>query len=86
MNKNWSRTTFLMQAHSSTNFDIKGCYEKEIWFNGACSINNLPAVKDATYVINLNKCANIGNHLVAIYFKNSGATYFHSFSIDYNRY
>ena len=46
----------------------------EIWFNGIYSRNNLPAAKDAPYVINPNKYANIGNTFVAIYFKDSNAT------------
>ena len=56
----------------------------EIWFNGIYSRNNLPAAKDAPYVINPNKYANIGNTFVAIYFKDSNATQFDSLGIGYN--
>ena len=74
-----------MRVHSSVNLDIKSYYEKETWFNSVYSGYNLPTVKDATYAINSNKYANIENHWVAIYFKNSDTTYFDTFSIDYKR-
>ena len=38
-----------------TNFEIKRFYQKEPKSDGFYSRNNLPKIKDETYVINLDK-------------------------------
>ena len=47
------------------------------------SKNNFPKIKDRAFVINLDECANIGTHWVAISVKNDLAIYFGSFGIKY---
>ena len=42
-----------MPPHHLTNFKIQKYYKKEPKFNGICSRNNLPKIKDGAYEINL---------------------------------
>ena len=44
-----------MSSHTSINFETQKYYQNEPKFNGAYSINNLPKIKDETYVINLDE-------------------------------
>ena len=44
-----------MPSHPLTNFEAQKYHQKEPKFNGICSRNNLPKIKDGTYVINLYK-------------------------------
>ena len=39
-----------MPPHSLTNFEIQKYYQNEAKFNGVYSRNNLPKIKDGTYV------------------------------------
>ena len=76
-----------MPPHSLTNFEIQKYYQNEPKFNGVYSKNNLPKIKDGTYVINLDKLKSIGTHWIALYVNgNSGsascnAIYFDSFAV-----
>ena len=38
-----------------TNFEIQKYYQNQPKFNGVYSRNNLPKIKDGTFVINLNE-------------------------------
>ena len=51
-----------MLHHPLTNFEIQKYYQNEPKFNGAYSRNNLPKIKDAACVINLNEFKSIGTH------------------------
>ena len=59
-----------MAPYHLTNFEIQKNYQKDTQlssqnepkFNGAYSRNNLPKIKDAAYVINLDKYESIGTH------------------------
>ena len=74
-----------------TNFKIQKYYQNDAGlssknkpkFNGVLSKNNFPKIKDRAYVINLDECANIGTHWVAISVKNDLATYFDSFGVEH---
>ena len=44
-----------MSSHLLTNFEIQKYYQNEPRFNGVYSRNNLPRIKDGTYVINLGE-------------------------------
>ena len=46
---------FEMPLCLLTNFEIKRFYQKEPKSDGFYSRNNLPKIKDETYVINLDK-------------------------------
>ena len=50
-----------MQPHPLTNFDIQK-YQNKPRFNGVYSRDNLPKIKDGTYIINLDVYFDIGTH------------------------
>ena len=54
-----------MPSHSLTNFEIQKYYQDEPNFNGVCSRNNLPKIKDGAYVINLDEFSSIGTDWIA---------------------
>ena len=51
-----------MPPHLLTNFEIQKYYQNEAKFNGVYSRNNLPKIKNGTYVINLDEYKAIGTH------------------------
>ena len=72
-----------MPPHPLTNFEIQKYYQKEPKFNGACSTNNLPKIKDRTYVINIDEFKSIGTHWIALHANNNNVTYFDSFGDEH---
>ena len=56
-------------------------YQNEPRFDGVCSRNNLPKIKDRAYIINLDEYSDIGTHWFALHVHNN-VTYFHSFSVE----
>ena len=52
----------LMSAHLWTNFKIRKYYQKKSKFNGVCSRNNLPKMKDGKYVVTLDDYESAGTH------------------------
>ena len=52
-------------------------------FNGVYSRDNLPKIKDGTYVINLDEYSDIGSHWVALYLQNNNVTYLDSFGVEH---
>ena len=51
-----------MLTHPLTNFEIQKYYQNEPKFNGVYWGNNLPKIKDAAYVTNLDKFRLIRTH------------------------
>ena len=51
-----------MLSHFLTNFEIQRFYENKPKFDGVCSRNNLPKIKNGTYVINLDEFKPTGTH------------------------
>ena len=75
---------FLMPPHPLTNFEVQKHYKNERTFNGVFSRNNLPAkIKDGTYVINLDKYADVGTHSIALFCNKNETVYFDSFSFEH---
>ena len=82
-----------LPAHPLTNFEIQEYYQNEPRFNGVFSRDNLPnnirpkrlgsAVKNGTYVINLDEYHDIGTHWVALYVNNKTTIYFDSFGVEH---
>ena len=73
-----------MQPHLLTNFEIIKYYENESRFNGVYSRDNLPRIKDGTYVINLDEDSDIGTHWISLWVNNSNnVTYFNSFRVEH---
>ena len=64
--------------------------ENEPRFNGVYSRDNLPKIKDGTYVINLDEYSDIGTHWVALWVSkasrkdvDNNVTYFDSFGVEH---
>ena len=81
-----------MPSHLLTNFEIQKYYQNEpdlIESIGVYSRNNLPKIKNGTYVINLDGCKSIRTHWIALYVNDDngsafyGATYFDSFETEH---
>ena len=77
-----TRAGFLMLPHPLTNFEIQKYYQNEPKFNGIYSRNNLPKIKEATYVINLDEYKSIVTYWIALYANAENLTYFDSFGLD----
>ena len=65
-----------MPPHPLTNFEIQKYYQNESRFNGVYSRDNLPKIKDGSYVIYFDEYSDIGIHWVALYVHNNDVTYF----------
>ena len=72
-----------MLPHSLTNFELQKYYQNEPKFNGVYSRNNLPEIKDGTYVINLDEFKPIGTHWMAWYVNGNNIIYFNSFGVEH---
>ena len=56
-----------MPSHPLTSFEIQNYYQNEPKFIGVYSRNNLPKMKEGSYVINIDKFKSIGTHWIALY-------------------
>ena len=56
-----------MPPHPLINFEIQKYYQNKSRFNGLCSRNKLPEIKDGAFVINLNEYKSIRTHWIALY-------------------
>ena len=75
---------FLMPPHLLTKFEIQKYYQNEPRFKVVYSRNNLPKkIKDGTYVINLDKYADLGTHRIALFCNRSEIVYFDSFAVKH---
>ena len=72
-----------MLPYSLTNFELQKYYQNEPKFNGVYSRNNLPEIKDGTYVINLDEFKPIGTHWMAWYVNGNNIVYFNSFGVEH---
>ena len=66
-----------------TNFEIQKYYQNEPKFNGVCSRNNLPKIKDGPYLINLNEFKSIGTHPIALYVNGNNIIHFDSLGVEH---
>ena len=72
-----------MPPHLLTNFKIQKYYHNLTRFSGVYSRDNLPKIKDAAYVINLDEHSDIGTHWTALYVLNNDVTYLDSFGVEH---
>ena len=72
-----------MLPHPLTNFEIQQYYQNEPKYNGVYSKNNLPKIKDKTYIINLDEYESRGTHWIALYVNAKNAIYFDSFGVKH---
>ena len=56
-----------MRHRVLASFEIQEYYQNEPKFNGVKSRNNLPKIKDETYVINIDKYKTVRTHWIALY-------------------
>ena len=71
-----------MLPHPLTNFEMQKNYQKEPKSEGVYLKNNIPKIKDETYVINLDEYKSITTHLIVLYVNGDNVTYFGSFKIE----
>ena len=69
--------------HPLTNFETQKYYSNKPKFNGVCSINNLPKIKNGSYVINLDDFRSIGTECIALYVNSHNIIYFESFGVEH---
>ena len=72
-----------MLPHSLTNFEIQICYKNEPKFNGVYLKNNLPKIKDDTYVISPDEYKSMGTYWIALYVNAENIAYFDSFGVEH---
>ena len=72
-----------MPPNTLTKFEIQKYYQNEPKFNGVYSRNNVPKIKDGTYVINLDEFKSIVTHWIALYVKGKNIIYFDSFEVEH---
>ena len=72
-----------MPTHPFTNFEIQKYYWKESNLNGVYSRNNLPKIKEGTFIINLYQYESIETHSVALYVNDNNVTYFDIFGVEH---
>ena len=72
-----------MSSHPLTNFEIQKYRQNEPKFNGVHSRNNLPKIKDGTYVINLDEYESIETHWITLYVHDNNVTYFDCFGVEH---
>ena len=71
-----------MPPHPLTNFEIQKYSQNEPKFICAYSRNNLPKIKDGSYVLNLNQFKSIGFHWIAVYVNANSIVYFDNFGVE----
>ena len=61
----------------------KKFYQNEPKFNGFCSRNDLPIIKDMAYIINFDELESVETHWIALYVSGDNVAYFYSFGVEY---
>ena len=71
-----------MPPRTLTNFEIQK-YQNQTRFNGVYFKDNLPKIKDGTYVINLDEYSDIETHWIALYVQKNDVIYFDTFGVEH---
>ena len=58
-------------------------YQNEPKFNDVFSRDNIPKIKDGTYIINLDEYSDTGTHWIPLWVNNNDVTYFDSFGVEH---
>ena len=66
---------------NATNSEIQKYYQNKRKFHGVYSRNNLPKLKDVTYVINLDEFRSVGTHWIALNVDSNNAIHFDGFGV-----
>ena len=73
----------LTSLYLLTNSEIQKFYQNQPKIKGFYSRNNLPKIKDGTYIINLDEYKSIGTQWIALYVNVDIVSYFDSFGVKY---
>ena len=74
----------MIPPHPLTNFKIQKYSQNEPRFNGVFSRDSLPnKIKDGVFVINLDKHADIGTHLIALFCTEIEVIYFDRYGVEH---
>ena len=65
-----------MLSFPLNNSKIQNYYQNEPKFNGVYSRNNLPKIKDVTYIINPDEFKSIGTHWIALHVNGNNIAFF----------
>ena len=66
-----------------TNSKIQNYYQNEPKFNGVYWRNNLPKIKDGTYIINPDEFKSIGTHWIALHVNGNNIAFFLGFGVEH---
>ena len=72
-----------MLPHPLINFEIQKYFQNKPKFNGVCSRNDLPKIKDGAYVINLDEYKSTRTHRIVFYANGNNLTYLDSFEVEH---
>ena len=72
-----------MLSHPLTNFEIQKYYQSQLKVNGVYSRNNLPKIKDGTYLSNIDEHESIVTHRIALYGNVEYVIYFDIFGVEH---
>ena len=73
-----------MLSHPLTNFEIQRSYQNQPKFNEVSSRNNFPkTIKNGTYAINLDECADLGTHWIALFCNRNEIFYLDNFGVEH---
>ena len=72
-----------MPPHPLTNFVKQKYYQNEPKLDRVCSKNNLPKIKDGTYIVNLDGHESVGAHWIALSVNGDKLTHFDSFGVEH---
>ena len=72
-----------MPRYPLKSFEIQKYYQNEPKFNGVYWRNNLPKIKNRTYLINLNEHESIGTHWIDLYVNRNNIIYFDIFGAEH---
>ena len=72
-----------MPNHPLSNFEIQKYHQNEPRFNGVYSRDNLPKLKDRTYVINFDEYSDIETYLIVLYVLKNNVTYYEIFGVEH---
>ena len=73
----------IVLRHSLSNIEITNYFKYQPRFKGVFSRNNLPRIKDGTYIINLDNKNSKGTHKVSLFTDRNTVVNFDSFGIKY---
>ena len=73
----------MIPPYPLIHFEIQKYYKTEPRFNRVFSRDNLPKIRDGTYIKNLHEYSDIGTNWVALYVHNNNITYFDSFGVEH---